>query len=412
MLDSQRLQIRISEIRSRLNEISGLEGDKYTAEIRQESDKLTQEFREVESKYRTAAILEDEETQKGAPVDSETAEIRSLTERAELRNYLSVAASGGNLTGPESELNAALEIRGAGTQVPWSVIAPPMPVETRADAATALPAAGVQVIERDFVGRVFAGGAADFLGVRMDSVPVGESNFFVLTAGASAVHQAPGAVQDAAAATIVGKTLEPHRLTAAYTFRIEDLARSNLLENALREDLSNALREQMDNAVLNGAASGHDPTGFFAGLGTAPADPTAEIAFGTAVGLVAGAVEGKYCRNLREVRALLGPESYRKVAGLFTGNGDVSASDYLLSRSGGLMASSLVPVAANGIQGGLLTRTATMGNAVSAVWPSLSLIRDEYTRATRGEIRLQAVMLWDFMILRTGGFSYVKLLLA
>ena len=33
----------------------------------------------------------------------------------------------------------------------------------------ALPAQGPQTIERDFVGRVFAGGGADFLGVRFDS---------------------------------------------------------------------------------------------------------------------------------------------------------------------------------------------------------------------------------------------------
>ena len=55
MLDSQRLQIRISEIRSRLNEISGLEGEAFTEEIRQESDKLTTEFREVETKFRSGS---------------------------------------------------------------------------------------------------------------------------------------------------------------------------------------------------------------------------------------------------------------------------------------------------------------------------------------------------------------------
>ena len=39
-------------------------------------------------------------------------------------------------------------------------------------------------------------------------------------------------------------------------------------------------------------------------------------------------------------------------------------------------------------------------------------IRDEFTRANRGEIRLQAVGLWDFAILRSDGFESLKFLLA
>ena len=48
MTNSQRLSVRLSEIRQRLNEIAGLEGDAFTAEIRQESDKLQAEFADKE----------------------------------------------------------------------------------------------------------------------------------------------------------------------------------------------------------------------------------------------------------------------------------------------------------------------------------------------------------------------------
>ena len=40
MTNAQKLEVRASEIRQRLNEISGLEGDKLTDEIRSESDTL------------------------------------------------------------------------------------------------------------------------------------------------------------------------------------------------------------------------------------------------------------------------------------------------------------------------------------------------------------------------------------
>ena len=56
MTNSQRLSVRLSEIRQRLNTIAGLEGDAFTDEIRQESDKLQKEFQDKETQYRGAVI--------------------------------------------------------------------------------------------------------------------------------------------------------------------------------------------------------------------------------------------------------------------------------------------------------------------------------------------------------------------
>ena len=58
MTNAQRLSVRLSEIRQRLNEVVGLEGDAYTAEIRAENDKLQTEYRDLEGKYRAAVIAE------------------------------------------------------------------------------------------------------------------------------------------------------------------------------------------------------------------------------------------------------------------------------------------------------------------------------------------------------------------
>ena len=44
MTNAQRITLRLSEVRSRLNEIAGLEGDAFTPEIRGESEKLTNEY--------------------------------------------------------------------------------------------------------------------------------------------------------------------------------------------------------------------------------------------------------------------------------------------------------------------------------------------------------------------------------
>ena len=322
--------------------------------------------------------------------------------------------AGVHSTARRAELNAALHIRSANVSVPWAALVPKRRrverVESRVDASTALPAQGSQTIEREFVGRVFAGGGADFLGVRFDSVPVGEASHFVLTDGPAGAHKAAGADQDAVAATIVGKVLEPHRLTASYSFRVEDLARSMNLEEALRMDLAGALREAMDSAVLNGAADG--PAGLLNTL-TAPDDPTDEIQYAGIIRSASEGVDGRFARNLLQVRMLLGSETYQKVAGSFNSDGTMTGSDYLIQRSGGLAASALIPDAASDIQAGVLARMESPGNAVAALWQGVSLVvRDEFTRANRGEIRLQAIGLWDFAILRSDGFESLKFLLA
>ena len=240
--------------------------------------------------------------------------------------------------------------------MPWQAIATrrlARPAEARADVSTAIPAQGSQTIERDFVGRVFAGGGADFLGVRFDSVPVGEASHFVLSSGGTGIHKAAGAEQDAVEATIEGKVLQPHRLTAAYSFRVEDLARSMNLEEALRQDLASSLREAMDSAVLNGAVDG--PAGLLNTL-AAPDDPTDEIVYAGIITEAAKGVDGRYAKNLLQIRMLLGSETYQKIAGSFNSDGTMTGSDYLIQRSGGLAASALIPDASSDIQKGVLAR--------------------------------------------------------
>ena len=75
MTESQRLTVRASEIRQRLNEIAGLEGDALTNEVGAESDKLGTEYRDVETRLRAAVIAESE----GQP------ETRDTPEDAEIR---------------------------------------------------------------------------------------------------------------------------------------------------------------------------------------------------------------------------------------------------------------------------------------------------------------------------------------
>ncbi|MDE0475335.1 MAG: phage major capsid protein, partial [Gammaproteobacteria bacterium] len=69
MLESQRLAIRSSEIREKLNELSGEET--LTEEQRSEVDTLTTEYRDVEAKRRAAIVAEDAEEREAAKADGQ-----------------------------------------------------------------------------------------------------------------------------------------------------------------------------------------------------------------------------------------------------------------------------------------------------------------------------------------------------
>ena len=128
----QKLELRRSEIRSRLGELAAL--DELNDDQKAETDRITKEFQEKETQYRAAVIAEGEKAQtREFGSDGEAAEIRAIKRKSSLRNYLDAASKGTGLAGAEAELNDALEIRaGGGVRVPWTMLIPD--VEFRADA--------------------------------------------------------------------------------------------------------------------------------------------------------------------------------------------------------------------------------------------------------------------------------------
>ena len=110
MFRSQTLAIRLSEIRQRLNEVAGLEGDALTDEIRAEADKLTGEYRDKETQHRAALVAESDEERAAEGIfgngDGEPAEVRALLGRVRLPDYLGAAAAGLGLSGAPAAVTA------------------------------------------------------------------------------------------------------------------------------------------------------------------------------------------------------------------------------------------------------------------------------------------------------------------
>ena len=153
MLESQKLQMRLSEIRERLNTMGGDDETEYRAE---DADALTTEYREAESKYRVALVKEAAEIEATptGDLDGEGKESRALELEIECRNYVQSALSDAPLEGREKEFNTANGLFGIGTQLPWAALLSP---EARAEmrAATVAPDTG-GTNSRSILGRVFA----------------------------------------------------------------------------------------------------------------------------------------------------------------------------------------------------------------------------------------------------------------
>ncbi len=398
MTESQKLALRRSELRERLNAIQGGGEDPADGET---VEGLASELADTEKRWREAVKAEDAEA--AADGDGgEGREVRALVERARVTRFAAAAIRGRDVDGAESELLDALEVRAMGAGevvVPWELLAPPE-TETRADSVTVPTAPGTGawgVGSAPILRRVFARSDSGFLGVSMPGVAAGAKAYPVLSAGVTATEPAKGAAVDADAVTVGASTVvTPKRVTGRVKFRIEDLATFGQdLETALREDVLAAVRDKMDAEVV---------ADLFAAL-TDPDDPSALATFDTAIAAAAAAVDGIYANDEGAVRMLVGTATYGQFAALFrAGAGDsTSAATYLRERTGGLRASSRVPAVASKFQQAITAARPMAGEAVYPVWTGagVALVRDMYSEARSGIISLTANAL-------TGGLHVVR----
>ena len=432
MTNAQKLTIRLSEIRQRLNEISGLADDAMTDEIRNEADKLGTEYRNAETQHRAAVIAEGEEQRAAEGEhgngDGEPAEVRALMDRVTIADYLSPAASGVGIVGAAVELAGALEVPthggSGGVAVPWTVLGRGLGERRAAPERRAFTTTGQNAgpeMQRPILQRLFGPGIMDSLGVRMDTVPAGRSEWPLVATGVTPAQVVEGTAAGAAPAmTFSYANLRPKRLTGRYEHSHEAAASVADLEQAIRRDLADAITSAMSNAIVNGsavdpndAATAANVEGFISKL-AAPMAPAAEAVFADYAGSHAALVDGIYATREGEVSSVIGVASYVHAASVFqTGSGE-SGSEALMRRSLSCMASSYIPAVAGMVQDGNIYHAmgpngggVMRGDSVAALWPTLEIVRDIYSQASVG-VTLTWISLWDAAVaFRAASYSRV-----
>ena len=419
MTSAQRIRLRLSEVRSRLNEISGLEGDAFTDEIRSEAEGLQTEYRDLETRHRAAIVAGGEDETREAAPDAEQRERIELRSRCTLTSYLLAAAQGRMVSGAERELQEAAEVRDGSIPVELFDV----PTETRADAATPAPSSGTGVNLDPVLPMIFARSVLPRLGVAMPRVKSGTYATGTVSTSLSAAAKAKGDAQESTAAAITTKTTGPHRVSARLSVRLEDLAEIGTasMESILRQNIQLAMSDRLDHLGLTGDGQGANPQGLLSQL-TDPTDPTDAVDFDAFVKLVADGIDGgPWAESMKAVRVLCNAATMRKAEVTFqstTGSkGEVSAAAYLRAQSGAFFASSRMPATASNIAQCLRYRAGTMGldgvnamrTATCPVWNSLSIddIYSDSASATR-HITLHA-LIGDILITQPSAYERVDL---
>ena len=418
MTNTQKLQLRQSEIRERLNELSNPESE-LTENGKTELNKLMAEMADLEPKLRAAITAEQEtiEARNDSASDSGDPRLDDLRKRASVSEYIRQAVNGQPLDGACRELNDELRIvpvrgQGGGCLMPVEQLA------LRADVAnTSTTAADADETQRrPIFSRLFARGIMEAMGVRLDSVPVGLIEYPILTDATNPAMTAEDAdAADTEAATWNSEILKPKRLIARYEFTAEAVMTIPGLDAALSSDLQMSMISQMNKEVLTGDGTGANVRGLDTAI-TFPADPTGVVSFTDAIQFGLSAIDGLHAESESDISVVLGPATYRKVAGILQTSTMENAFDVLRRRGTTIVTSAHVAAMDNNkIQKGYIHagRDMTRGDSVAAVWPAIELIRDPYTKATSSKTLITSVMLWDLYAgFRAAAYAGLKAKLA
>ena len=390
----QKVQMRQSELKVKLNAMLDTEIEKRAETYSDDLDKLTKELRAIEGELQ-AAILADDSTTETQSDDGESKEFDDILRRSAVGDFLSEAAFDKPVEGASAELRQALDL-GANT-LPLDVLLldtdDDNDREQRADAVTN-HATAIQENQSSIAGRIFAGSAAAYMGVQRPTVPVGDSTYVTLATGTTADVRSDGVEKDADAATFTSVTVSPVRQTARYLFGIESTARLRGMEDALRADLTATMSDKLDKLALQGQAAVANVSPAVTGLVNTLTDPTNPSTVATwtdFLDLYTDRVDGMYSQDGGNVRVLVNPATFKAAYKL-----QIATSGELLRDrlpSGRFRASANMPASTNANIAKVLAFAAGRRGFVQPVWRGVTLIRDPYSNAAKGQIALTVVML-------------------
>ena len=394
MTPIQTLEIRAGEIRKRLSELGGMA--ELTDETRSEFDKLKLEYSDNDTKQAALKMADDAPVTHIETRSAHGREFRALIHRANAGEIFDAALSKRSIEGASAELQQHYGLDA--NQIPLAMLVKNWPDNDDPETRAVTPAPGnVGQEQRTIVPYVFPMGAAQFLGVDMPTVGVGEQVFPVLTAELSVGAPAENAAQAETTGAFSGDVLSPGRLQASFFYSREDRQRFAGMDSALRENLTEGLSDGLDNQILTGTS------GLFTGTNLSDNAQTTDDTFDTYLAnLVWNQIDGRYAAVTKDLAMVVGASTFKALGAMYrNASVDRTALDRIMELVSGVRVSGHVPAVASHRQNVIIKRGMST-TAVAPVWEGITIIPDEVTKAANGQIVITAVMLFAFKVLRTG----------
>ncbi|MFT3972007.1 MAG: phage major capsid protein [Amaricoccus sp.] len=416
MLDSVKIQRRQSEIRQSLAELVGK--DTPTDDETRSMDGLDREYRSNETRYRAALIAEDTERReaKGELEERGGKAWAELVAGFEMRQVALSLDEGRPLDGRTAEVVSELRSAGGYRGIPVPLAA----LETRAGETVA---AGTPdpIQTRPIIDRLFPDSVAAKMGVQLVSIEAGAVEWPVATSGATA-GWADGELANVPGPSTFATTdraLKPNNhLGVQMRISRKALKQSGAaLEDAVRRDMNSAMGIALDAAIFRGTGANGQPLGIVTGAAAYGIALTALAAAPTYANFLTEIVAFMTANAITapgQIKALIRPEVFGYLEGAL--NATTQTTEYfrlafllagaapsgtfpsnIVVTSNALAAPSGSPAASQVV---LATSTGSVPPAFVGIWGAVDLIRDPYSDAQSGGLRLTALTTADVTVAR------------
>jgi HK97 family phage major capsid protein len=408
MLDSTKISRRQSEIRQAL---AGLAAKpEPSADELRSMDSLDSEYRANETRFRAALVAEDTERReaKGELEERGGRQWAELVAGFELRQVALALDEGRTLDGRTAEVVAELRAQGGyrGVPVPW------LALEKRAG-ETIASGTPDPISTRPIIDRLFPDLAAAKMGAQMIAIDSGATEWPVVTSSVAA-GWADGELANVAGPTVFATTdraLKPEQ-NLGIQLRISRKALKQsgaALEDAVRRDMHGAIGVALDKAIFLGTGANGQPLGVVAGVATYGITATAvdaEITWSAFRAAVVRFMAANAAGGPGAVKALIRPEAWSYLDGKLISGTAVSEWDRLLGNvpaanitmsTNGLAAPTGSPSACSAL---LTTSAGGVAPIFVGTWGAVDLIRDPFSDAQSGGLRLTALATVDVTIAR------------
>ena len=405
MLDSVKIQRRQSEIRQELAELVGRES--LNDEETRSMEELDREYRSNETRFRAALIAEDTE-RRDAGEELETRADREFSEMMqgfEMRQVALALDEGRELSGQTAEIVQELRSQGGfrGIPVPWQAL------EVRSD--TVSSGTPDPVSTRPIIDRLFPQSVAGAMGAQSITIDSGSVEYPVVTSSVSAgwADGEGGNVAGPTAYATTDRPLKPeHNLGVQMRITRRALKQSGrALEQAVRRDMAGAIGESMDRAVFLGTGSDGQPLGVITGAATYGITSTAvnaSASWSAFRSAVTRFMTANAAGSPGAVRLMVRPEVWDFMDGeLITGTA-VSEWDRLTRNLTSITMTANALAAPAGEPEATSALLTTSAGGVSPIfvglWGAVDVIRDPYTDAHSGGLRITGLATVDVTVAR------------